>query len=257
VAPNGFALPPAKLGFLPIYDPAVTPIHVEGEVFDAVREAQHRLALPPIASVFDLYRGDAAFVCVLPEFDPYAERREPRAVGPLHPLPPPNARPAAALFAYLSYAAPAFAAAVDALGGLEVPVRLFVRDATPALRAWLSGRGLIVDANPAPLHEVLAQAAAVLHEGGVGLAQAALAAGVPQVVVPTGAAGDANFNASVLLRMGSGIAADAASIPAALDRMLEPAQGLKAIAAAHLLVDRLPPASLPRVVESSLALAYR
>jgi UDP:flavonoid glycosyltransferase YjiC (YdhE family) len=70
-----------------------------------------------------------------------------------------------------------------ALAGLSRPVRAYLPDAAPAARAALAAAGIALEDEPLPLAGLLARSACALHHGGVGLAAAFLAAGLPQVIL--------------------------------------------------------------------------
>ncbi|MHA6631513.1 glycosyltransferase [Pseudonocardia sichuanensis] len=71
-----------------------------------------------------------------------------------------------------------------------------------------------------PLAAVLPHATAVVHHGGAGTVLGALAAGIPQLVVPGG--GDRRYNADLVAARGAGLAVEAGRVTAAvLQSLLE------------------------------------
>ncbi|GAA0462957.1 glycosyl transferase [Paractinoplanes deccanensis] len=81
----------------------------------------------------------------------------------------------------------------------------------------------------APIPDVLAQCAGIVHHGGAGTTLAALHAGVPQLV--TNGPGDRRHNAGLVARRGAGLALDERDItPAALTRLITDGSLAKAAA---------------------------
>jgi UDP:flavonoid glycosyltransferase YjiC (YdhE family) len=73
-----------------------------------------------------------------------------------------------------------------------------------------------------PLHVLLAGCTAIVHQGGVGTTLSALDAGVPQLVLPTGA--DNFVNAAAVEKRGLGLVSDPGAVaPATLARLLDDA----------------------------------
>ena len=71
----------------------------------------------------------------------------------------------------------------------------------------------VLSVGPLPIDRVLPYADGFVHHGGAGSALGALAAGVPQIVVP--GPGDRRFNAESVARRGAGLAIEAGAIDAA------------------------------------------
>jgi UDP:flavonoid glycosyltransferase YjiC (YdhE family) len=125
--------------------------------------------------------------------------------------------------------APAYAAAIEAVAGLEVRALLTVGleadlDALPPAPPNLRVERWV------PQADVLAEAAAVVHHGGSGSTLGALAAGLPSVVVPLFA--DQPHNARRVAASGAGLVVAPPSAPAiraalasVLDRPRWPAPG--------------------------------
>ena len=139
----------------------------------------------PASSLPGWFRAEARFPLAFPLLDPYRELRPQPAVGPVHgaraPLPP---APAARVFAYLADEYPSLDTVLNALETLRVPVDVYVRGDTSAARTSLSGRQLDRLSMPFDLDATLSRASLVVHHGAIGIAQDALAAGRPQLVLP-------------------------------------------------------------------------
>jgi len=95
-----------------------------------------------------------------------------------------------------------------------------------------------------PFADVLPHVAAVVHHGGAGTVMAALAAGVPQAVVP--GAGDRTLHARLVADRGAGLAVPACEITAeTLDRLVgDPALATAARQVAAEIAAMPPPADL-------------
>ncbi|MFD5827039.1 glycosyltransferase [Lentzea sp. NPDC060358] len=91
-------------------------------------------------------------------------------------------------------------AAIDGLARLPVEVLVAVGPGDPAVLGEVPAN--VVVANFVPQASVLRRAALVVHHGGTGTTLGALAAGLPQLVLPQGA--DQFVNAAVLAETGAG-----------------------------------------------------
>jgi UDP:flavonoid glycosyltransferase YjiC (YdhE family) len=106
---------------------------------------------------------------------------------------------------------------------------------------------------PLALHVLLASCQAIIHQGGAGTTMTALAAGVPQVILP--AVVDQRFNAAQLALTGAGVAGDLDTVAEQVHELLaEPRWRLAATALAEHNRTRPSPAEvaaeLPRLLET-------
>ena len=110
------------------------------------------------------------------------------------------------------------AGVIEALAGLDLELVLALHPAQHAGLAGLPGNVRLAR-TPLALHLVLPSCHAVIHQGGAGSMMTALAAGVPQVVVPL--VSDQHFNAERLVAVGAGLSApDGAARPADVRRLV-------------------------------------
>jgi hypothetical protein len=178
-----FCMPPADEPLFPSF-PGRQPVCPGEQVLAAVCAVQRRRGRPAPETLTGFLRGDR-FLLTLPELDGYrAVRREPW-FGPLEFLPaplPPSAR--FGFFAYLAADHPNIEAVLAAMAQTGCPGRAYLRGASPELRARLHRQGFEVLERPAALVDALAEARVIVHHGGPGTAQVALAAGRPQVLLP-------------------------------------------------------------------------
>ena len=97
---------------------------------------------------------------------------------------------------------------IDALADLDADVVLAIRDVPEQLPDNVRAAGWL------PLSVLLGQCALVVHHGGAGTTLSALAAGVPQVIVPRYA--DHFLNAAAVTERGAGLTAKPGQVTAAL-----------------------------------------
>ncbi len=182
---NGFTVPPAGLDAFPPLLPEAQPIIAQRAILDVIQEVQSRRGRPEPATLPGLFAGER-FILVFPELDPYREVRREPCLGPIgSPTPPPSPLPEApSIFAYLDGDRPLVEEILAALAGDGITVSAYVRGATADLARRLRALGVVLHDAPQRPAETLPHHRAVLHHGGVGMAQDALAAGRPQVVWP-------------------------------------------------------------------------
>ena len=178
----GFELPPLDGPAFPRLLSDGVRVADESEVLSVVRAVQVARGVRPSDSLQTAFLTPRA-VTVLPEFDPYQPVRGEVCVGPLTPLPNPLSPPPLWYFAYLN-AAGVSDDTITALAGCGVPGAVYLRGVDPARAGRLRQAGVPMADRLRPSDEVLRGAAVVIHHGGVGTAQATLAAGRPQILVP-------------------------------------------------------------------------
>ncbi|WP_199730683.1 nucleotide disphospho-sugar-binding domain-containing protein [Amycolatopsis panacis] len=106
---------------------------------------------------------------------------------------------------------------VRALAALDVEIVVAVDPKTRPRFGDLPGNVRVAD-GPLALHVVLPSCQAVVHQGGAGSTMTALAAGVPQVVLP--AVVDQEFNAARLALTGAGVAGSLGTIAEQVHELL-------------------------------------
>jgi hypothetical protein len=182
---NGYLNPPADLPAFPVLTPERPAVADEGRLLAAVQEVQRQLGRPVAPTLPGLFASAGRFVTVLPELDPYHDVRREPVFGPVKPLSPPLPPPERpSFFAYLAAEMPGCEAILTTLAQTGFPGRVYVLGAGPERCDRLRRLGLEVFDQPAPLNEMLAQSAVIVSQGNIGMAQAALAAGRPQLLFP-------------------------------------------------------------------------
>jgi hypothetical protein len=168
---------------------------------NAVLRARGR---PELARLPEIFAAEAAFAGDHPFFDPFAAARGAPLFKPLlEPVALRPARPRQRLFVYLHANLPGEAQVVAALAALPCPRTVFMPGLNPAYAGLLSKGGADVVADPIPFGRIADDGLAILHAAGHGLSCEALAAGVPQLLLPDHA--EQRANAAALERLGVGM----------------------------------------------------
>jgi len=89
---------------------------------------------------------------------------------------------------------------LEVLTGCGFPVEAFVRDLPDRMKSALRARNMHVHETPPPLAEVAERASLIVHHGGIGTAETAMALGRPQILLPKHL--EQTLNASNLGRLG-------------------------------------------------------
>ncbi len=182
---DGFVVPPVEADRLPLLRPDVTPFTTEERLLDCAAGVQRARRAPPVESLPRMIGGRDQVLCVLPELDVYGPQRARPADGPFETLPSPVPRPERpGVFAYLAGDHPQSEAVLKALAASRLPTACYVRDLPPAWAETARAAGLTLHDSPPALGDALAPATIVVHHGGIGTTQAALALGRPQLLVP-------------------------------------------------------------------------
>jgi hypothetical protein len=181
---DGFVLPPVELPRFPVLRENARPFAPDGRVEEVVAALLRERAAPPLDTLPALVGGDAQIVCTFPALDIYGAHRHQAALGPFEPPPPAAPLPAPSIFAYLAADYVPTATMLDVLAQVKLPVACYVRDLDAARRERLASAGVRVHDRPPPLGEALSRASAIIHHGGIGTTEAALAMGRPQLLMP-------------------------------------------------------------------------
>ena len=221
---DGFTLPPHDLPTFPALQPRIHGLEREERMLEVVRRVQRARRRPQPEAMPQIFAARAQFVCTLPELDPYRAWRDRPAEGAFEPLPKP-APPAAGpgFFAYLAADARFIATAVRGLAEAPVKGRFFIRRAPGNMKRLLAERGHHVYDRPAPIQAVLREVPAIVHHGGIGTTEIALALGRPQLLFPRHL--EQQLTATALVKLGVGISLGGkftqAQVIEALRRLLE------------------------------------
>lgn len=255
---NGFTLPPADLSEFPTLVPGATAIMPQTRMLEVIREVQRHRSRPAPETLPGLLAGTERFGCTFPELDPYQATRSESLVGPIGPLPAQSPLPSQrAVFAYLTAETAGLNEILQAIATAGFPASIYIRDASPALNREARQRGFEVFDRPAPLGEVLPRVTAVIHLASLGMAEAALLAGRPQVLIPPHL--EKQLIANSLQSMGVAPRIEGALTVTSLTRAIHNAVGnpefaRHAVTWARTLAARWPCGSLSRITERCLAI---
>ncbi len=221
---DGFTAPPDHLPSFPVLRPTSPRTASEERIVATIRAVQNARGRPPLDRLPQLFAAHSRFVCTLPELDPYRAHRTTPAEGAFQPLPQPAPRvQKPGFFAYLATDARFIGTAVRGLVQAPVKGRIYIRRATRATKGALQERGHTVYDAPAPILEVLREEPVILHHGGIGTTETALACGRPQILFPRHL--EQQLTATAIEQLGVGLAMKAnfteADVVAALQRVLD------------------------------------
>ncbi len=181
----GFAVPPAQGHEFPPLGPRFGTIMPTSRLLEVVHEVQRRRRRPAPETLPALVAGSARFVHTIQEIDAYKATRTDAVVEPLRPPGPPLPPPApASFFAYLNAEYPGVDLILPELAAAGFHGAAYVRGAPARVVDAARRAGVAIHEEPVPLTPALANAAVVIHHGGLNTAEAALAAGRPQLTLP-------------------------------------------------------------------------
>ncbi|MCQ8179668.1 hypothetical protein NP603_00980 [Methylomonas sp. SURF-1] len=181
---SGYTLPPLDCADLPPFRDDLEPMVDPAELLAALAEALDSRSGGRPASIAAAFAVRADIVCCHRELDIYSRYRRNAVAGPL-----PGGRPAAlpaqaAIFARLAPDHPDLERILQCLAAAGVPCRIHVPNAAPILAAAAAGTAVTVSGGPCDLVDELNRCSLVLHGGDIDVADAALAAGRPQLLLP-------------------------------------------------------------------------
>jgi len=186
---NGGTLPPFQLDRFPNLRPDEQPSsNTEEVLLEAANEALTRTSRPPLRSLPELYKADRTCLGTFSELDPYAASRN----GPPHAPWLPEWEGGTQmhreeLFGYLSVRTRRLETIVTALGraafaGMRVSVH--IPNPSPQIAALLASTKIHYEPAPLSLRKIQERARLIVSFGSFGLVSFALAAGIPQIVIP-------------------------------------------------------------------------
>lgn len=184
---DGFTLPPAHGAQFPVFRRGGKPLVDPAHVLRVMQDVQRQHGLPQPSTVTEPFRTAGRLVCSLPELDPYATMRRDPVIGPVaqlpDPLPLPDGPPH--FFAYLDLQHQAAWPVLEGLKASGMSGEIFCRGMNDQAATALQRPGLAVHREFQPFEEILARTTVILHHGSNGTCCAALAAGRPQMFLPT------------------------------------------------------------------------
>ena len=182
---DGFVVPPYEPDDFPDLRPSGDPIKPVRQILEDVNALLNKRGQAAVRNLGELVAGDDQAVITLPELDIYHQHRTVPALGPLDELPPVRTMPTRPnLFIYLAADYHLTRKVLQSVVDSKVPAEAFIRDASPELRQTMRNARITVHDTPPPLSERLQDATMILHHGGMGTLETALAMGCPQLLLP-------------------------------------------------------------------------
>jgi hypothetical protein len=201
---NWFPMAPVHRATFPLLVPGQLPVMAQEELLAVVQEVQRRRGRPVPPTLTSILAAGDRFPVFFPELDPYREERTEPVWDPLETLPAPApACPRPHFFAYLTADNPNVEPYLSHLALTGCPGTVYLRNAPSDVKERLRLQGLTVLDRPAPLEEMVAQSAVIVHHAGSNTANFALAAGRPQLLFPQHL--EQGVNAQLLARLGVGV----------------------------------------------------
>jgi hypothetical protein len=225
-----------------------------------VQTVQTKLSRKVAKSLPEAVRSEHTFLVTLPELcGPEAQEWGGEIVGPLTQLPSPDFRAdRAGYFAYLSAEAKGIHQALVGLANSSIRGEIYLRDAGRRILEEASHLNLTVHTTPQELPEAAAKARFIIHHGGMGVSEVALALGRPQLLIPRHQEHAAN--ALRLRKLGCAVAMSSGGkyrgedMCQALSHLSDPKFERAALAVAAAIEDRKGGDGLGRVLDACLAL---
>lgn len=182
---TGYSVPPSGLDSFPFLLPEHTErVFAEKELLGAVNMALAHFGGMPLARLSDIYAGSTAMPRTIAGLDPYRGLRQATLLPPLdEKLPRPDGS-GDEIFIYFSASETENQALVDALIGLDLPMRAFIPGATAGTRELFTDAGVTVETRPVPFAEINQRSRLLLHSGQHGTLCMGLGMGLGQVAVP-------------------------------------------------------------------------
>ena len=182
---TGYLVQPAGMESFPVLLPRhATLIHDEAEIVETINSVIPDFGLPKLQRLPEVYASTDQLVFTLDMLDPYAAWRSqpllpPVTGGTVEPDPGGDE-----IFIYFSTSEKSDPGLMEAIGGLGVPVRLFMPDIDDALAEDFTRRGVLVERSPVPVELIAKRTRLMVNAAQHGTLCLGLAAGLPQVSVP-------------------------------------------------------------------------
>lgn len=253
---DGFTMPPDDLPTFPILRPQFRETMPQKRMLTVIAEVQRRRKRPSPDTLPGLFAAEARYVCTLPELDPYRAERREKVLGPFETPPPPAPLPRKpGFFAYIASDFREIKKSAQGLADIRLPGEIYIRRAPAALKRSLRKRGHYVYDAPAPILDVLKNASAIIHHGGIGTTEMAVGVGRPQVLLPRHM--EQELTARALEELGVGIKVSgnfsSGAIVDALNKVIDDPQfGERAGKFAETLRGRGPFDNVERIVQGCL-----
>lgn len=182
---TGYSVPPSGLDRFPMLLPEYTElVFQEDELLRAVNMALVHFGTKPLARLSDIYSASTAMPRTIARLDPYNSLRRAPLLPPLNErLPRPDGS-GNEIFFYFSNNETENEALVDALIGLDLPMRGFIPRASTGVRELFADAGIKIETQAASFDEISRRSRLLLHSGQHGTLCMGLGMGLGQVAFP-------------------------------------------------------------------------
>lgn len=207
---NGFTLPPAdtdRFARIAADEDCSEPKYDESALLETIGKVLGQTGRTPLTRLPQLFAADRSCVATFVELDPYAATRRTRYSAPFLPAGRDVVRgDGRELFVYLSderlrrNAAPV--RAISTLAGEGLSIRAYIPGVSAEMRGALDTAGVKLETTPLSLTDIARSSRLILSHGSLGMVSAALAAGIPQIVIPFD--GEKRLIGQALERLGVG-----------------------------------------------------
>ena len=196
VVGSPFTIPPINQETLPRFRPGAL-LYLEKSLMENIDRAQKENQGWIPRKLADLFYADKTFTTFFPQIDRYFTLREEQSIGPLFiPSFFIEKEPDKDLFFYLKRAnGPKVLGLINAMRDANLTGEGYLSHVSEKLAKTLSTKKFIISAYKQDIVSALTNKKFVIHHGGVGLAQAAMAIGIPQVILLTHAENHMNGGA--------------------------------------------------------------
>lgn len=182
---TGYSVPPSGLGSFPILIPEYTKlVFPEEELLAAVNKALTYFGGAPLERLPDIYADGAAMPRTISGLDPYRGLRQAPLLPPLNEALPRPDGSGAEIFCYFSTSETENEALVDALIGLDLPIRAYVPGASAEVKELFADAGVTIETRPVPFAQINKRSRLLLHSGQHGTLCMGLGMGLGQVAFP-------------------------------------------------------------------------
>ncbi len=182
---TGYSAPPPGMTSFPILLPEYTTlVHDEAALLANTNAILAPFNLEPLGAFSDIYRASVSMPRTIRQLDPYDGLRASPLLPPLNEAVPRGTGAGDEIFVYFSTAETAYAPLVEALCGLDLPVRAYLPGADAQLLDRLVQAGVMVELAPVPVDQIAARSRLMLNAGQHGSLCMGLGLGIPQLTLP-------------------------------------------------------------------------
>jgi len=182
---NGYTLPPADMPNFPILGPDLQERkYEEAALVETVNQALKATGRGEIEKLPAIFAADRIALGCFRETDPYAQQRATRYIAPFLDSWGRASHPGDEIFVYFHAAYPTIVQALENIGRAGKALRMYVPGLDRATASRLASVGIAVEEEPLPLDFISRHSRLIVSHGGYGTASFALAAGIPQIVIP-------------------------------------------------------------------------